>query len=53
MELQARYATLNADTSQINFISRLVADSRDIALNHAAGLSSIQQAMMALVCMLC
>lgn len=48
MELQARYATLNADTSQINFISRLVADSRDIALNHAAGLSSIQQAMMAL-----
>ena len=41
MELQARYATLNADTSQINFISRLVADSRDIALNHAAALFSL------------
>ena len=29
--------------TKINFISRLVADSRDIALNHAAGLSSIQR----------
>ncbi|WP_159721536.1 aspartate 4-decarboxylase [Enterococcus sp. CSURQ0835] len=47
-KLAARYASLAADPSQITFIDRLVADSRDVALNHASGLSSPQQVMMAL-----
>lgn len=47
-KLTARYASVNAEPSQITFIDRIVADSRDIALNHAAGLSSVQQVMMTL-----
>ncbi|GCF92612.1 aminotransferase [Enterococcus florum] len=46
--LNARYASLASDPSTISFIDRIVADSRDIALNHAAGLSSPQQVMMTL-----
>ena len=32
----------------MRFIDRIVADSRDVALNHTAGLSLPQQVMMAL-----
>lgn len=46
--LAKRYETLHADPTQIKFIDRLVADSRDVALNHAAGISAPQQVMMAL-----
>lgn len=47
-KLAARYASVSSDPSSISFIDRIVADSRDVALNHAAGLSSPQQVMMTL-----
>jgi aspartate 4-decarboxylase len=46
--LKERYGTLDGGSGELSFIDRLVADSRDVALNHAAGLSSVQQVMMAL-----
>ena len=42
------YAELAVDPEKIKFIDRMVADSRDIALNHTAGLSVPQQVQMAL-----
>ncbi|MDT2759007.1 aspartate 4-decarboxylase [Enterococcus xiangfangensis] len=45
-QLNARYASLTADPTSITFIDRIVADSRDVALNHASGLSAPQQVMM-------
>ncbi len=47
-QLDKRYAGLSLEPRSIGFIDRLVADSRDVALNHTAGLSLPQQAMMAL-----
>jgi aspartate 4-decarboxylase len=47
-ELDHRYATLTLEPSKIKFIDRIVADSRDVALNHTAGLSLPQQVMMTL-----
>lgn len=46
--LNQRYASLAVDPSAIRFIDRLVADSRLVALNHTAGLSTPQQIQMAL-----
>ncbi len=46
--LDRRYGTLALEPRRIRFIDRLVADSRDVALNHTAGLSCPQQAMMTL-----
>ncbi len=46
--LDKRYAPLTLEPRKIAFIDRIVADSRDIALNHTAGLSLPQQVMMAL-----
>jgi aspartate 4-decarboxylase len=46
--LDRRYGTLALRPREIRFIDRLVADSRDVALNHTAGLSPPQQAMMTL-----
>ena len=46
--LARRYESLNQKEETLTFIDRMVADSRDIALNHAAGLSSVQQVMMTL-----
>ncbi|WP_208560567.1 aspartate 4-decarboxylase [Marinilactibacillus kalidii] len=46
--LNQRYETLTSDPESISFIDRLVADSRSVALNHAAGLSAPQQVMMTL-----
>lgn len=46
--LNARYGTISLEPSKIKFIDRLVADSRQVALNHTAGLSLPQQLQMAL-----
>ncbi|MEV7600824.1 bifunctional aspartate transaminase/aspartate 4-decarboxylase [Kitasatospora sp. NPDC089797] len=46
--LAKRYGTLSLEPERIRFIDRLVADSRQVALNHTAGLSLPQQVQMAL-----
>jgi len=46
--MDARYGTLVVDPRKLKFIDRLVADSRTVALNHTAGLSTPQQVQMAL-----
>lgn len=47
-ELHDRYVTISRDPDSIKLIDRLVADSRTVALNHTAGLSTPQQVMMVL-----
>ena len=47
-KLDKRYGALTLEPRKIAFIDRIVADSRDVALNHTAGLSLPQQVMMAL-----
>ncbi|MEV6106172.1 bifunctional aspartate transaminase/aspartate 4-decarboxylase [Streptomyces sp. NPDC051940] len=44
--LNKRYGSLTLEPEKIRFIDRLVADSRQVALNHTAGLSLPQQVMM-------
>ncbi len=46
--LDKRYGTLTLEPEKIKFIDRLVADSRQVALNHTAGLSLPQQMMISL-----
>jgi aspartate 4-decarboxylase len=46
--LDKRYGALTLEPRSIKFIDRIVADSRDVALNHTAGLSLPQQVMMSL-----
>ena len=46
--LDKRYGSLTLEPRKIAFIDRIVADSRDVALNHTAGLSLPQQVMMSL-----
>lgn len=46
--LAKRYGTLTLEPEKIKFIDRLVADSRQVALNHTSGLSLPQQMMMVL-----
>ena len=46
--LDKRYGGLTLKPREFAFIDRIVADSRDIALNHTAGLSLPQQVMMSL-----
>jgi aspartate 4-decarboxylase len=46
--LDKRYGPLTTEPRKIKFIDRIVADSRDVALNHTAGLSLPQQVMMSL-----
>jgi aspartate 4-decarboxylase len=46
--LDRRYGPLTLEPRKIKFIDRIVADSRDVALNHTAGLSLPQQVMMSL-----
>jgi aspartate 4-decarboxylase len=46
--LDKRYGALTLDPRRIKFIDRIVADSRDVALNHTSGLSLPQQVMMSL-----
>ena len=47
-ELHDRYCVAHARASKMKFIDRMVADSRDVALNHTAGLSLPQQVQMTL-----
>ena len=47
-ELQQRYGRLRSDVEGMHFIDRMVADSRQVALNHTAGLSLPQQMQMTL-----
>ena len=44
--LDKRYGPITLTPRQFKFIDRIVADSRDIGLNHTAGLSLPQQVMM-------
>src|SRR5436190_12841692 len=45
-KLDKRYGTLTLEPRKLAFIDRIVADSRDVALNHTAGLSLPAQVMM-------
>ncbi len=47
-ELAQRYGTIRRDVENMRFIDRMVADSRQVALNHTAGLSLPQQMQMTL-----
>jgi aspartate 4-decarboxylase len=47
-ELNDRYKSITTDPEHLKFIDRLVADSRTVALNHTAGLSTPQQVQMVL-----
>lgn len=47
--LAARYASLTPCVDELRFVDRLVADSRQVALRHTAGLSTPQQVQMALM----
>jgi aspartate 4-decarboxylase len=44
--LDKRYGPITLEPRSLKFIDRIVADSRDIGLNHTAGLSLPQQVMM-------
>ena len=46
--LDKRYGPLTLEPRKMKFIDRIVADSRDIGLNHTAGLSLPQQVMMSM-----
>jgi aspartate 4-decarboxylase len=46
--LTKRYGTITLHPHEIRFIDRMVADSRQVALNHTAGLSTPQQVQMGL-----
>jgi aspartate 4-decarboxylase len=47
IELRQRYGALSTTPDNIRFIDRIVADSRQVALNHTAGLSTPQQVQIA------
>jgi aspartate 4-decarboxylase len=49
-ELKKRYGGISTHPQDIPFIDRIVADSRQVALNHTAGLSTPQQVQMAFFC---
>jgi len=44
--LDKRYGPITLEPRKLKFIDRIVADSRDVGLNHTAGLSLPQQVMM-------
>ena len=46
--LDKRYSSLTLTPEKLKFIDRMVADSRQVALNHTAGLSLPQQTQMSL-----
>ncbi|MCY0900734.1 MAG: aspartate 4-decarboxylase [Firmicutes bacterium] len=48
--LADRYASLSLKPESLRFVDRIVADSRQVALNHTAGISTVQQVQMALFC---
>jgi len=47
-QLHKRYHSITTTPDQLKFIDRIVADSRTVALNHTAGLSTPQQVQMVL-----
>jgi aspartate 4-decarboxylase len=47
-QLHHRYESITTEPEKLKFIDRLVADSRTVALNHTAGLSTPQQVQMVL-----
>jgi len=47
-ELRERYESISTTPDTLKFIDRIVADSRTVALNHTAGLSTPQQVQMVL-----
>ncbi|WNC94150.1 bifunctional aspartate transaminase/aspartate 4-decarboxylase [Paraburkholderia sp. FT54] len=47
-ELHKRYESITTEPDKLKFIDRMVADSRTVALNHTAGLSTPQQVQMVL-----
>ncbi|MFT8720790.1 bifunctional aspartate transaminase/aspartate 4-decarboxylase [Acetobacter sp.] len=51
--LAERYSTLTTDPGSLKFIDRIVADSRLVALNHTAGLSTPQQVQMVMFALFC
>ncbi|GAO44060.1 aspartate 4-decarboxylase [Flavihumibacter petaseus] len=52
-DLNKRYGTISLTPESIKFIDRMVADSRQVALNHTAGLSLPQQFQMMLFAAFC
>lgn len=46
--IRKRYASLTNHVEELSFIDRIVADSRHVALNHTAGLSTPVQVQMAI-----
>ncbi|MFE9252405.1 bifunctional aspartate transaminase/aspartate 4-decarboxylase [Streptomyces sp. NPDC007088] len=46
--LARRYGTITLEPEKLRFVDRMVADSRQVALNHTAGLSTPQQVLMSL-----
>lgn len=52
-DLRKRYSSLTLEPDKLKFIDRLVADSRAVALNHTAGLSTPQQVQMSLMSLMC
>lgn len=50
-ELTNRYRNISLHPSEMKFIDRMVADSRLVALNHTAGLSTPQQIQMSMFAM--
>lgn len=51
--LNERYASITTEPEKLQFIDRVVADSRTVALNHTAGLSTPQQVQMVLFSLFC
>lgn len=52
-ELAQRYNSITLEPEKLKMIDRLVADSRAVALNHTAGLSTPQQVLMSLLSVFC
>ncbi|MGL5614961.1 MAG: aspartate 4-decarboxylase [Sarcina sp.] len=48
--LKVRYGHMTTEPEKLPFLDRVVADSRQVALNHTAGLSTPQQIQMAFFC---
>lgn len=51
--LNKRYEHLSLEPQTLKFIDRMAADSRNVALNHTAGLSTPQQIQMVLFSLFC
>lgn len=49
-KVNKRYQHLVVNPEEVSFMARMVADSRQVALNHTAGLSTPQQVQMAMFC---